>query len=140
MGRWMEVLRRRPPPGAMLPDYRPDILGEAVPYPLLDATRRMPKALRPQFPQLCRVQLRSEFYEDEEQFLSSREAGLLLEELLLLRRLCRREAFLPGFDAAKFYQFWRGLQDAGQFEASLNHVEDQLQLAVREGAWVRIML
>src|SRR2546428_154727 len=116
MGRWMEIVREQPPEGQRYHDgvYQQLVAGEAAPYPLMHASRRVCQAnpgqrevVRKEFPTLEKVRVDSPQYVDEDLWLTSQEAGRLLEELRRLRRVCRWEEFIHGLDGQATYEQWR---------------------------------
>lgn len=146
MGRWMEVLRRRPPHGAesTSDEYQGDILGAITPHPLIHAYEHLPKDLREQFPMLKKIRLRSDAYVDECLLLSPEEVRRVEEEYYRLRRLVRGEESLyfsgRRFDGERFMTRWRGWGSAPDFEEHLRRIDRLLQQAVCENAWLLISL
>ncbi len=140
MGSWMEVLRQRPNLGATREEYRSDLLAEIFPGPLLDAIQHVPRAMRDQFPLLRRVRKSSEWYEDEAQVLNTEGAGALLNELVLLRKVCQRKVYFKGVDGSAIYHFWRKYHTNAAFEGHLDEIENLLRLAVDQKAWVKMEL
>ena len=141
MGRWMEVLRERPPieKGRESPEWVP--LREGVaPHPLLNAAGAVRSPAEAHFPALYRVRLGSPEYEDEELWLSAAEAESLLADFRRLRAVCRRESFIPGLDGAEVYGRWRGAASASDFERQLDDLDADLALAVAESGVVLLAL
>lgn len=146
MGRWLEVLRRCPPHGAhsTLDEYQDAILGEIAPHPLIHAYEHIPKDLREQFPMLRRIRLRSEDYIDECLLLSPEEVRQVEAEYYRLRRLCRGEEplYFSGrrFDPELFMTRWRRWSSTAEFEVYLRSIDELLQKAACERAWILISL
>jgi hypothetical protein len=130
MGRWLELLRERPPLGA--DDYaqrRSLLIGEIAPHPLLWAALCLSRERRQLFPALDRVREDSTDYIDEKLWLDARQAGELLQELRRLRRTCQRQKFLTGMDGRRYYDLWRRGESPEQFEEWLDQIEALLAAA-----------
>ena len=141
MGRWMEVVRERPPDAEnFLERRRPLILGEIAPNPLIEATRRLPTEARSDFPFLDRTRIDSGAYDGEELWIDSIEAEGLLKDFRRFRQVCRFEAFVKGVKAENLVEHWRGGTDHQEFDRWLDKIEGLLDLAVRERAWVYLCL
>jgi hypothetical protein len=141
MGKWMEVLKEKPPPGEDdLTRREPLIIGEIFPYPLMRAGQCLKRDWRSLFPTLARVRLRSPAYVGEWLWLDSREAERRLDELRRIRRLCHRQEFLEGFDGPRYYEFWRQDDAQERFEGWLDQIESLLASAVTGDCWVLLSL
>jgi hypothetical protein len=141
MGRWMEVLRERPPAGEPYLTTRPDSIVDAVaPHPLIYAARYLGRAARTTFPMLNRVYFKSDAYVDEDLWLDAMETGQLLEELRRLRKVCHYEQFLPALDGRVLFSRWCGDDDPTAFEQHLDRIESLLQTATQNQFWIRLML
>jgi hypothetical protein len=139
MGRWLEVLSERPPADADGYAQRcPLIVAEITPHPLLGAGRCLPRAFRDRFPMLDLVREDSSAYVDEWLWLDAPQVEVLLGELRRVRRLCRREEFLAGMNARRFYDFWRQDESPEKCEAWLDRIERVLD--AEGGRWVLVSL
>ena len=141
MGRWMELLRKKPPDPLSYSDREPLRVAEGWPEGLLSAADFLPPEHRREFPWLCRVQKGSPDYDGEEMWLDPLEAGLLLEEFRRFRRLCHRREFIRGLDGVAMYEQWLTNRhsyhpEPDEFEAGLDFVGNCLQRAFDEGLWV----
>ena len=139
MGRWLEVLRDRPPDSADgYTERRPSIVAEIAPHPLLRAARCLGREHRKSFPALDLVREDSPAYIDEWLWLDERQAREVLAELRQIRRICRREAFLAGLDGRRYYDLWRDGDSPENFEAWLDRIEQAL--GAEGGRWVLLTL
>ena len=141
MGRWMEVVRERLPDAENLHEKRrPLILGEIAPNPLMEVTRYLPTDARAEFPFLDRIRMDSGAYANEEMWIDSIGAELLLKEFRRIRKVCRYETFVKGVHAEKLAERWRDGQDEQAFQQWLDQIDGLLDLAVCEKAWVFLSL
>ena len=140
MGRWMEILSKQPPKMAGWKERSDIRLGEIAPTPLMYAAQAIRGATEQHFPHLYRIRFDSSVYQDEELWLNADEAADVLEELRYLRKLCRREAFIPGLDGTVIYERWRKSQEPSSFEHHLNEVERLLDEAVQRRGGVLLLL
>jgi hypothetical protein len=141
MGRWMEVLRERPPAGEPYLTTRPDIIVDAIaPHPLIYVARYLGRTARANFPMLNRVYFESDAYVDEDLWLDATEASQLLDELRRLRQVCHYEQFIPGLDGRVVLSRWCGDDDLTAFEQHLVRIESLLQTAAENQFWIRLML
>jgi hypothetical protein len=139
MGKWLEVLREKPP--AEADGYfkrRPSIVAELAPHPLLWAGRCLSRAHRTLFPTLDLVRQDSTAYVDECLSLDELQTKELLRELRRVRRICRRQEFIAGLDGQRFYELWRNGETPEAFEAWLDTIENALD--VESGRWVYLSL
>jgi hypothetical protein len=140
MGRWMEVLRERPPRGESYEETRPEIIfGEIAPHPLIYAAHHLGRAGRTAFPMLKYVYFASDAYVDEDLWLTASEATQVLDELRLLRQVCRYEHFIPGLEGRLLFSRWCD-DNPTIFNEHLNQIEYLLQIASQNQFWVRLML
>lgn len=130
MGRWMEIRQNE------------EIIGEIAPHPILDAGYCLTPEIREQFPLLTKVWPKSKNYVDEELWLSSEEAKILLEEFRKLRAICRREQFITHLDGKVAEKHWRGHlnPDDLEWEKYLDTIESLLAEATDRKCKVRLML
>jgi hypothetical protein len=139
MGKWLEVLRDRPPEGADgYAERRPSIVAEIAPHPLLRAGRCLGREHRRVFPALDRIREDSPAYVDEWLWLDERQIGAVLEELRRVRRICRREEFLAGLDGRRYHDLWRDGDSPETFEAWLDRIEQVL--GSEAGRWALLAL
>ena len=140
MGRWMEVLTYPPADVDLDPSRRKEfVVGEVAPNPLMNAANCLPRSGRRHFPMLDHVALHSSAYLDEHLWLSAKESEKLLDEVRRLRRICRREEFVHGLRGDDIWSFWRGADNAGEFDQWLDSIEHLLAIAVSRGYWVHLM-
>ncbi|HYV39298.1 MAG TPA: hypothetical protein VE988_26655 [Gemmataceae bacterium] len=140
MGRWMEIVRHWLPPSENQHEKRrPLILGEIAPNPLMEAVSNVPRDARQLFPLLDRARVDSGAYDDEQLWLDDLDAVKLLEEFRQFRRVSQREAFVTGLKAERLLELWRGSTDEVAFKDWLDRIEDLLELATREKAWVLLL-
>ena len=148
MGRWTEVVRIQPPKLERHHDdrYRELIVGQIAPHPLMSAFDTLCRSspghrllIEKEFPLLERIRAYSPAYVDEDLWLTSAEAGQLVEELLRMRRICRREEFISGLDGRVAYENWRdGQMEA--FETWVDKINELLAAAAGSGYWVRMQM
>jgi hypothetical protein len=118
MGKWLEVLRERPPVGADgCRERRPHLVAEIASHPLLWAGRCLGRAHRGSFPMLDLARAGSTAYLDGGLWLDEFQKEQLLDELRRIRRIGRREEFLPGLDGHRYYDLWRRGESPERFEA-----------------------
>ena len=102
----MEIVLEQPPEGQRhhTAEYQLLIVAECAPHPLLYAIRaircgsRGSRISSDAFPVLSRVEGGSQWYVDEDMWLSPAEAVQLLDEFTRLRGVCREEESIPGLD------------------------------------------
>ena len=145
----MEIVREQPPQGQRDHDgtYEKLIVREIAPHPLMYAFGGLCQAnpgkrevIRKYFPALEAVGLRSPRYVDDDLCLAAEEIGQLLEEFQRLRRVCRREEFIPGIHGQSTYEAWRGSDRTEDFDPWLDGIEALLREGLASGYWVRLML
>jgi hypothetical protein len=139
MGKWLEVLRERPSDGADGCEERlPYLVDEIAPHPLLWAGRCLSHAHREFSPILDLVHFGSGAYDGEWLWLDELQKEELLDELRRIRRISRREEFLPGLDGRRYYDLWRRDESPERFEAWLDRIEQAL--GAEGGRWVLLSL
>ena len=138
MGKWMEVLSRRPGDTVGYAGRRPLILAEMAPHPLLQAGLCLGREHRGLFPMLDLIRMDSPAYVDEWLWLDEVHMAELLAELRRVRRIGRREEFLPGLDGRRYYDLWRRDDDPRAFEAWLDQIE--VVLGLEGGRWALLTL
>lgn len=140
MGRSMKLVR------ATSPGAEPEVVVEATAHPLMHGALALPHAVRPEFPLLARIRVRSEAYVDEAQTLGREDVVALLEELRRLRRVCARTEFLANVDGLRVFDSWRtrgidgDVHAPGDFNAWLDTIEAMLERAVVEDLSLRLAL
>jgi hypothetical protein len=137
MGKWLEILRERPPETLDRSGRLPLILAEISPQPLMEAGRHLGPH-RPKFPMLDLVRQDSSAYVDEWLWLDREQMDALLAELRRVRLIGRREEFLTVFDGQRYYDLWRGSSAPEPFEVWLNRIEKVLGAA--NGRWALLSL
>jgi hypothetical protein len=137
MGKWMEVLRERPPDTLEHSGRLPLILAEIAPNPLMEAGCHL-GSYRSHFPMLDLVRRDSPAYVDEWLWLDRDSMDQLLAELRRIRRICRREEFLTGLDGPRYHELWRGNDLPETFEAWSDKLE--AALGVEGGRWALFSL
>lgn len=140
MGRYLEVLKERPPEGATWEERRALSVKEVYPHAALELRRCLRGAGRAAFPMLWRVGYDSEEYVNESLWLDAEEAGTLLAEIQRVRRVCRREEFVHGIDGMALWEAWSTWREEGETDALLDEIEGALALAVGRGYVVHVML
>lgn len=139
MGKWLEVLRERPPEGADgYSERRPSIIAEIAPHPLLRAGRCLGREHRKFFPQLELVREDSSDHVNKWLWLDKRQVEEVLDELRRVRRICRREEFVVGLDGGRYYELWRQGEPPEKFEAWLDRIEQALGTV--GGRWILLAL
>ena len=144
MGRWMEVLSRRPVNGAaaLLDEYGDSVIGEIAPNPLLHAHRILPTEVRHHFPMLERITLKSSGYDNDAQqiLLEPEDVVELDREFYYLRRLCRGEEslYLAGRPFDYYMTRWRGQNTPEEFESWVSEIERLIQIAIVAKAWIML--
>src|SRR5262245_3062263 len=147
MGRWMEVVRRRPAQGQHDHGqaYEDLVVREIAPHPLMHAFGALCQAnpgkrevIRECFPTLAALGLGSPRYVEEGLWLNADELGQLLEEFRRLRRVCRREEYITGIDGTASYEAWRKPDPPEYFDSWLGKIEAMLVDACGCGYWVRL--
>jgi hypothetical protein len=144
----MEIVQEQPPEGQRdhTAEYQRLIVAECAPHPLLYAFRAIRRGSRggrmssDVFPMLGRVEGGSQWYVDEDLWLSPAEAVQLLDEFTRLRRVCRGEESMPGLDGRLVATRWRDVEAPAEFEQWLDVIEGLLWEAFEGGHWVRLML
>lgn len=148
MGRWMEIIKRKPTESEWQSYERKQrlIVDETTPYPLLDAVDALRRAglgkiqAKDEFPVLCKIQINSGHYIDEDLWLDSEETHDLLDELTKIRRITKRKEFITSVDGELVMKFWIDCRGIEKFEEHLDYIERMLRMAFENEYWIRIML
>jgi hypothetical protein len=137
----MEILRERLPDEHDFYNNRATHrVHETAPNPLVNAATYLGRNVGKHFPLLQSVNIHSTDYVDEVLWLDAEQSGILLREFHELRKLCRHEAFLKGFDGKMMYERWKGSYEIQEFEAWLDEIEQMIAEATENNYWVRINL